>query len=161
MQRSLKLTLPNESVPWICLSCLSSSSTLSLVSLSTPTDTSSCCGGSSYSRWGAGCGMLICMDRAGICWEVGASGGRTVGDSESWATGRGTWLSNLLIIVVIRCVRFHRSFFISLNSVTDTVAYWFSWFSIRVTDLVRIGLRGRKNDLGAMVESCWTEDMSD
>lgn len=153
MQRSLKLTLPNESVSLICLSCLSSSSTLSLVSLSTPTGiSSSYCGGSYCSRWGTGCGMLICMDSADTCWEVGASCRRTTSDQESWATGEGNWLSNFLIITVIRSVKFCSSFFISLNLGTNTVACWLSWFPILVMDLVRMGLRRGNTGLGAMVD---------
>lgn len=59
IQRSLKLTLSIESIPLICLSCLSNSSTLSLVSLSKRHESLHWIS-SWWSKWGGGgYGMLI------------------------------------------------------------------------------------------------------
>lgn len=141
MQRSLKLTFPREFMPLICLTYLSSSSTLSFVSLPTPTDISS---------WyynvgiilGANCGMLIWMDCASMCWfwETRTSwAGMIGGEPESYVNGGRIWSSSFLIILLISCVKFLSSLLTSLNSVSDTV-WCTSCCSILVIDLVWTGL---------------------
>lgn len=115
MQRLLKLTLPGESVPFICLSYLSSSSTFSLVSLSIPTETSSSNWETSrWSNlaWAANVNLnkwvwypLILHGKGLILRDTGV-------ELRFCTFGWGTWASNLLMIAAIIWVRFLSSFVI-------------------------------------------------
>lgn len=85
-------------------------------------------------------------------WHWGFHLMRHLEDPESCAVGGGDWFSNQLIITDIKLVRFLSSLFVSLTSTNDTVAWWTSWFSILVCDLVRIRLLKRRGAFfGAIV----------
>lgn len=68
-QRSLKMRLPREFGPLICLSCLSWSSTLFFISLSNLADIyPSYSGILWWSYWGTDCDILFWMEGVGTCW---------------------------------------------------------------------------------------------